>query len=273
MGWLGSSKADISYSYAQQTVTGLTVTGTGLTNGTMTGTTSSAAAVVNGVGVATNNPTDTLQAYLGAAPPAPQNDFMKYSAAGGGPQVGDFSRGDARITGSSLFAASGMSASNVAESFISTANTGPGLGTGTGSWSLAGTFTSTGTSVAIGFGWNNDILDLVSGVAASAESSFKMLITIQDQHGHQVIADPAELNTGLSAPPNNPETITSGTDSVSMSLAGLTAGDVFTISISGSELSSAQIVAVPEPGSMALAGVGGVLALAFHAIRRRNRKV
>jgi hypothetical protein len=30
---------------------------------------------------------------------------------------------------------------------------------------------------------------------------------------------------------------------------------------------------VPEPGSMALAGLGGALVLAFQAYRRRTRKV
>jgi len=274
IGWLGTSKADVAYAYAQQSITGLTVTGTGLSNGTMTGTASSASAVINGVGVATNNPTDTPQAYVGAAPPAPQNSYVKYSTQGGGPQAGDFSRGDSIITGTSLFTTAGMNATNVAESVLNTANTGLGLATGNGSWSLAGTFRSTGTSVTVGYNWANDILDAVTGAGASAQSSFKMSITIKDQHGNAIDASPSELNAALSAPPNSPEIITSGSGSAVLSLAGLTAGDVLTISITGTELSSAQLSpAIPEPGTFALAGMGGALALAFHAIRRRTRKV
>jgi len=240
----------------------------------MTGTASSASAVINGVGSATNNPTDTPEAYVGAAPPAPQNSYVKYSTQGGGPQAGDFSRGDSLLTGSTLFG-SGMSASNVAESIISTAGTGTGLATGNGSWSVAGTFSSTGSSVTVGYSWANDILDAVTGSGATAQSSFKLNITVKDQHGHQVTATPSELNTALSAPPNSPEIMTSGTGAATLSLAGLTAGDVFSIAITGTELSSAQLApAVPEPGTFALAGMGGVVALAFRAIRRRRaRKV
>jgi len=273
-GWVGTTKADIAYAYAEQALTGITVTGTGLTNGTMTGTASSASAVINGVGVATNNPTDTPQAYVGAAPPAPQNSYVKYSTQGGGPQAGDFSRGDSIITGTSIFTTAGMNATNVAESVLNTANTGLGLATGNGSWSLAGTFRTTGSSVTVGYNWANDILDAVTGAGASAQSSFKMSITIKDQHGNAIDASPSELNAALSAPPNSPEIITSGSGSAVLSLAGLTAGDVLTISITGTELSSAQLSpAIPEPGTFALAGMGGALALAFHAIRRRTRKV
>jgi hypothetical protein len=273
-GWLETARADIAYSYAEQTLTGVSVTGTGLTNGTMTGTASSASAVINGVGTATNNPTDTLQAYIGAAPPAPQNSYVKYSSQGGGPQTGDFSRGDAVLSGTTMFSTAGMNTSNVAETILSSAGTGSGLGTGTGSWSLAGTFASTGTSVTVGYNWANDILDTVTGTTASAQSSFKMSISIKDQHGHEVDFSPTELNTALSAPPNSPEIITSGSNTATLSLASLTAGDVLSIAITGTELSSSQLSpSVPEPGTFALAGMGGALALAFHAIRRRTRKV
>jgi len=275
-GWVGTTKADIAYAYAEQALTGLRVSGTGLANGTMTGTATSAAAVINGVGVATNNPTDTPEAYVGAAPPAPQNFFQKYAVSGGGTQPGDFSRGDALITGTSLFSTAGMNATNVAESILNTANSPPSsLATGNGSWSLAGSFTApTTTSITVNYNFANDILDLVTGTTASAQSSFKLSITIKDQHGNAVDASPTELNTALSAPPNSPEIITSGSGSAILSLAGLTAGDVFTISITGTELSSAQLAAIPEPGTFALAGMGGAVALGFRAIRRRRaRKV
>jgi hypothetical protein len=275
MGWNGVSRADIAYAYAEQTMTGITVTGTGLAGATMTGTATSAAAVVSGgAGDAHANPTDTLQAYAGAAPPAPQNSYVKYATSGGGTQAGDFSRGDAVLSGTSLFTTAGMNTSNVAETQVSTAGSGNGLGIGSGSWSIAGTFNTTGTSVTVSYNWANDIVAMVAGGIASAESSFKVSITIKDQHGHSIDASPAELNEALSAPPNGPELITTGTGSTTLSLAGLTAGDVFGIAISGTELSSGQLTAsVPEPGSMALAGLGGALVLAFQAYRRRTRKV
>jgi hypothetical protein len=273
MGWNGVSRADIAYAYAEQTMTGITVTGTALAGATMTGTATSASAVLAGAGDAHANPTDTLQAYVGAAPPAPQNSYVKYATSGGGTQAGDFSRGDALITGSSLFTTAGMNAINVAETQVSTAGSGTGLAIGSGSWSLAGSFTApTTSSVTVGYSWANDLVALVSGANASAQSSFKVSITIKDQHGHSVVGTPADLNEALSAPPNGPEIITTGTGSTTLSLASLTAGDVFGIAISGTELSSG-LLAVPEPGSMALAGLGGALVLAFQAYRRRTRKV
>jgi hypothetical protein len=272
-GWLETAKADVAYSYAQQQITGLTVTGTGLSAITQTGTSTNASAVLNGVGTATNDPLDTKQAYQGASPAAQENFFSKYSTQGGGTQAGDFTRGDALLSTGSLFRGPGMSAQNVAESIVSTAGSGPGaLATGSGSWSFAGTFTTSGTSVTVSYNWANDILDSVLGPGASAQSSFKLDITIKDQHGHSVDASPSELNTVLSAPPNSPEIMTSGSGSALLSLAGLTGGDIFTISISGTELSSSQLApAVPEPGTFVLAGMGGVLALAFHKLRRRAR--
>jgi hypothetical protein len=274
-GWVGTTKADIAYSYAQQAITNITLSGTGVTNGVMTGTATSASAVIKGAGSATNDPTDTLQAYIGASPPAPQNFYGKYSSQGGGPQTGDFSRSDAVLSpGGGLFGP-GLAATNVAESILSTAGTGPGLATASGSWSFAGTFNApTTTSITVAYNWANDILASVTGPTATAQASFKMSITIKDTHGHEVDNSPTELNTALSAPPNSPEIITSGSGSAVLSLASLTAGDVFTISITGTELSSAQLApAVPEPGTFALAGMGGALALAFRAIRRRTRKV
>jgi len=272
-GWSGASRADVCYSYAEQTVNGILVTGTGLTNANMTGTTTSASAVLGGSGVANNSPTDTLEAYVGALPKAPENFYSKWGTVGGGsPQTGDFSRGDAVLSGTSMFTTGGMNTSNVAETQVSSGGTGLGLATGNGNWSLAGTFKSTGTSVTIGYTYLNEILDLASGPLASAQSSYKFAISIKDQHGNEVDSAPLELNTVFSAPPNTPDFISSGSNTQTLSLTGMTAGDVLTISISGSELSSG-LIAVPEPGSMALAGLGGIVVLAFRASRLRARKV
>ena len=268
-GWNNASRADVAYGYAQQQVNNIIVSGAGLANTTTTGTSTSAAAALNGSGVSTNNPTDTLQAYIGAAPPAAQNFFSKYAVAGGGPQSGDFTRGDALITSSNLFT-TGSNTNNVAESYVTTP--GSGLTTGNGSWSISGSFTApTTTSVNVAYSWANDILAQVTG-NGSASASFKVTISIKDQHGHEVDATPVELNAALSAPPNGTELITSGTGSATLSLASLTAGDVYGIAIAGTELSSA-VASVPEPGPMVLAGLSGAIALAFGAFRGRNRKV
>ena len=270
-GWNNASRADVAYGYAQQQVNNIIVSGAGIANATTTGTSTSAAAALNGSGVSKNDPTDTPQAYVGAAPPAAQNFFSKYAVAGGGPQAGDFSRGDALIASSNLFT-TGSNTNNVAESYVT--SPGSGLATGTGSWSISGSFTApTTTSVNVAYSWANDIIASVTG-NGSASASFKVTISIKDQHGHEVDATPVELNTALSAPPNGVELITSGTGSATLSLSSLTAGDIYGIAISGTELSSAILISsVPEPGPMVLAGLSGAIALAFGAFRGRNRKV
>ena len=270
-GWNNASRADVAYGYAQQQVNNIIVTGTGIANATTTGTSTSASAAINGSGVSTNDPTDTPQAYVGAAPPAAQNFFSKYAVAGGGTQAGDFSRGDALITSSNLFT-TGSNTNNVAESYVT--STGSGLSTGSGSWSISGSFTApTTTSVNVAYSYTNDVLAQVLG-NGTASASFKVTITIKDQHGHQVNSTPTALNAALSAPPNGLELITSGTGVATLSLSSLTAGDVYGIAITGTELSSAILISsVPEPGPMVLAGLSGAIALVFGALRRRNRKV
>ena len=270
-GWTGAARADFVYAYAEQTLTNLTVTGAGLANAVGTGSATSASAAINGIGIATNNPTDTLQAYQGTPPPAPQNDFTKYSTAGGGPQAGDFTRGDTVLTGAANLFTTGVSLSNVAESFLSTgggASFGPGLVSSSGNVSVSGSFTAaTTSSVSVNFGFANDIIVQRSGTAGPASSSYAVIIAIKDQHGHEIDASPTSLQNALTAPPNGPEVITSGTGSALLNLGGLTSGDTFSITISSVNSSSATIAAVPEPSSMVLAVVGG-LGLLGYAHRR-----
>ena len=268
LGTTATAQADFAYGYAEQTISGLTMT-TAVINGTQTGNSTTASATIKGSGTSTNDPLDTLQAYQGASPPAPQNDYTKYSTAGGGPQAGDFTRGDALITGAgNLFLPAGASASNVAESFVSTAGTGPGLLTGSGSWTLSGTFTTTATAVTLSYNYANDIVAQVSG-NGQASASFKVTFSIKDQHGHEVNSSPNELSTALSSLPNGPEIISSGSSSATLSLAGLTSGDIYTLSTTGTELSAVTLFApVPEPSSIAMLGVG---LAGFAAVARRRR--
>jgi hypothetical protein len=263
LGAAGAARADFSYGYAQQTLSGLTITGTGLSNGTVTGSATTASAVAGGTGVATNSPTDALEAYQLSGPTATENNFTKYSTAGGGPQAGDFTRGDVVLGNRGNLFTSGANGSVVAESYASGTN---GLETASGSWQLSATFTSTGSSVTVGYGFNNDIYTLVSGTSLSpAEAQFGAVISIKDQHGHEVDAIPVELATAFSSPPNGPEVITSGNSSATLSLAGLTPGDTYTVTINVQALSAAG-AAVPEPASL------GVLALGAAGLLGRRRR-
>jgi len=268
------ARADMTYAFAQQQAT-FTVNGAGIT-GSFSSSSTSAEATVNGSGSSNSDPVDALQAYLGAAPPAPQNDFSRYSSfvatSPPGPQAGSFTRGDALLTSPANLFTTGANTSNVAESFLNSTS-GSGPETGAGSWSLNGSFTAAaGTnSVGVDFSWNNDILASVTG-GGTASGSFKVTIAVKDQHSHEVEATLADLNAARSAPPNSTESITSGVGSLSLGLGGLTAGDTMSISITGTELSSVSALApVPEPATIVMAGVGGVLALAVSALRRRSR--
>ena len=82
----------------------------------MTGSATTASAVAGGTGVATNSPTDALLAYQLSGPTATENNFTKYSAAGGGPQAGDFTRGDVVLGNRGNLFTSGANGSVVAES-------------------------------------------------------------------------------------------------------------------------------------------------------------
>jgi hypothetical protein len=267
-GRIGAARAGSEYGYAERTISGLKVT-TAVSDATVTGTSTSAAAVINGVGVATNAPTDTLQAYQGALPMAPQNDYSAYSTVLGGPQAGDFTRGDAIITGSSALFTSGVSASNVAESILSSGGIGSVLLTGNGNWTISSSFMTTASSVTISYNYANAVYTDLVGLG-NAQASFKAAFTIKDQHGHEVDAAPTELNTQLASLTNGPEIIKSGTGSVTLSLAGLTAGDTLALSITGTELTSVTTAAVPEPGSIVSFGIGA-MAIGGLALARRRR--
>jgi hypothetical protein len=263
-------RADAGYAFAEQTVTGVNVTGTGLAAAS-TGSSTADSAAIGGSGVSHNNPTDALQSYVGAAPPSGENNFGQYSSNGGGPQMGDFTRGDTLITGpGNLFNSTGFNASNVAETALNSTVSGPGvLGTGQGTWTASGSFTtpSTTTSVTVAFNFTNIVVAQLTGAGLS-QASFQVVISIKDQHGHEVDANPDALNAALSAPPTGAPLTSSGSGTQVLSLAGLTAGDTFAITITGTENSSVSLTAVPEPSSMCLLGIG----LSSAAIARFRRK-
>jgi hypothetical protein len=260
-GVMGASplRASFIYSYAQQTISALTVIGAGITNGSSSGTSTSASAAADGSGISTNNPLDTLQAYVGALPPSPQNNFTKYSTSGGGPQAGDFARGDAVISGQNNLFSTGAAFSVVAEAVASGTIS---QSTGASGAQISGSFMSTDSSVTVSFNYANDILVAGSG-AGSAQSHFGSTISIKDQHGHENVSGPLIVNNNLAFPPSGPEAITSGSVSVLLSLGGLTSGDVFSVSVNDQAMASATlpVTMTPEPASAGLlvAGAGFLL--------------
>jgi hypothetical protein len=268
LGLASSAQGAPIYAYAQQTLSGVTVAGT-FNNPALTGLATSAASAINGSGVSNNNATDTLEAYSGAAPPAPQNSYVKYSTLGGGPQAGDFTRGDAVLSNLANVFTTGFTASTVAESATSGPN---GLLTGTSSWLFSGTFTSPNTAnITVSYNFANDIMT-VATTPGAAQAKFSFLITVKDTHGHSVDSSPAELNSSFSAPPNGPEVITSGSGSTVLSLAGLTAGDVYAITFTGESASDVTSPsAVPEPNSAVLFSCGAGLLLLRKLIARRTQ--
>jgi hypothetical protein len=285
----GVTRADVIYTFARQTVSGLTVTGPtgGLLPGTFAGSATQASASQNGVGVSTNHPTDTLQAYVGAPPPAPQNSYVRYSSivvpglvtSPPGPQGGDFSRGDALLTGTSNLFTTGISASNLAESFQTTSGPGQVGSAGLGIWNVGGSFAGGALaglgSLVVNYSWVNDVVAYVNGTAAdSASASFGMMIAVKDQHGNENDVNPTLLNKAVSALPNTAESISSGGPvSTLVSLAGLTLTDSISISITGTESTSVSIsTPVPEPGCMTLVVTGLVPLAIVGLLRWKNRR-
>jgi hypothetical protein len=265
-----AARADLGYAFATQTVTGVNVSGTGLT-AVSTGSSTTDSDALAGSGVSHNDPLDAKQSYVGALPTSAENNFGIYSSQGGGPQSGDFTRGDTLISSpGNLFNSTGFSASNVAETALNSASSGPGiLGTGQGTWTASGSFTTptTTTSVTVSFNFTNEVISQLTGAGLS-QASFQVTISIKDQHGHEVDANPDALNAALSAPPTGSPLISSGSGTQVMSLAGLTAGDTFAVTITGTENSSVSLTGVPEPSSMCLLGIG----LSSAAIARFRRK-
>jgi hypothetical protein len=290
-----SARADIAYAFAEQSISNLTITaaGGGALPGAISGTATQASAVANGSGAASNNPLDTAPAQVGTSPMVPNNYLTHYSsltaglnvlpATPPGPDTGDFTRGDAVITSPNIF--TGASASNVAESIVGTSGAGTALFTGQGTWTTSGVLPANQlagmTALAVNFSFANDVAAWLSNQSEGfASASFKLTISVKDQHGNENDLTPSQVNTAISTPANGNEIVNSGSVTglvlpLSTSAGGannLVLTDMLTISITGTEV-TAVALSVPEPSSIALGAVAGGLVLATGALRRwKNRR-
>jgi hypothetical protein len=270
------ARAEVAYAFAEQTISGLSITPAA---GTFSGATpvvtiTSDSSTINGSGSSNSDPVDAPQAYLGAPPAAPQNDFAQFATFPSGPpqtagtlptSPNSFSRGDVLVvpTGAS------NSGSTVAESFLD----GSGLtknGTAASSYTASFSFTPTATTtLAIAYNYANDIYVATTGTG-NASATYKFAITIKDASGAVVFSSTTDqTNLNLVAPPQGGEIIQNGSQTVTT--GSLTAGNSYTLIFSGNANTSVLVAAVPEPGPMSLAAVGGVVATVIGVVRRRRR--
>jgi len=246
----GAGADSISYAFAEQTISGVTVSGA--TVGALkTGTDS--AATLGGSGIAFSDPTDAAEAFLGAAPPAPQNFFMRYAPSlAAASALGTFIRGDTAVSPV-------ISLSVVAESYLN-GNSSPGSGHGGLDLTAPLTLSSSGP---VTFSWNylNDA-DVATSNGGSAQAVFKFNLTIKDITGNVVFSNsPSALNLGVGSPPNGGEIHGSG--SMSITSGTLTPG---TYSATLSE-SADSFVSVPSPVPAPAAAWGGLGLLSMLAAR------
>ena len=264
------AKAAPSYAFAEQTISGLTLSPTvtpagPLTTVTLDGTT------LNGLGTAQSNPLNVLQAYQGGAPPAPEDFYARY--APGNPPVspvagGTFTRGDAIIA--SLGQATNSS-SVVAESYLP----GPGTASATGAGGLNASITFLPTvagPLMLTYNYSNRAFVNVGPAlgGGNATADYHFTISIKDSAGTVVFnSSTANTNLSLSAPPNGAEVIRSGTETVTT--PALTLGTTYTVTFSSTAQTSVTTV-IPEPASMSLFGIGTFSVLALARVRNRKAK-
>jgi len=263
-GWAATARADIAYAFAEQTISGLSITPT-VTATSPVSTFTQDSSTLNGSGLSNSNPTDALQAYQGGLPAAPQNFFLRY-APGSPPvsPVGNFTRGDVAIP---VLSGPTNSSSVVAESYLNGA--GPQSETGSAGLGASFSFTPSATgALTISYNFSNDLFVFTTGLG-SAAGNYHFDITIKDAAGAVVFnANTANTNLSLTAPPNGAEVIRSGAEAVVTPV--LTAGTGYTLIFSSTAQSSVTIAAVPEPGAATLVAASGALALVVGAVRRRS---
>ncbi len=296
MGVASTSRAG-SYTYAEQTLSNLSLSLTGgtLTAGAVTYGSSDGASLTaqNGTSVSAANSalppgTDPAQAYVGSPTPPPQNSFTQFATFSTAPPqpTGDapltpnagFARGDALITpGSGIFSTSGLTASNVAETFMTGAT--HVAGSGTGSWAITASFTvsgalTTGATLNYSTGYSNYIFSSIFNSAdglpgISANANYALDFTLKSSTGLLIgELTPGLLNHSDGTPPNTVGLLLSGTDSGQIH-AGLLDGG-YTLTITGTEVIQAS-TSVPEPSSLILLCLGGGVGLVVLTARRRRK--
>ncbi len=144
-GWTSQARADLSYGYAEENISGLSIS-PAISAASSVTSSSTSGATLNGSGSSFSNALDAQQTYIGGSPQSPQNNFTRY-APGIPPvsPVGNFTRGDSQIA---TLTGPTNSASVVSERFLN--GTGPASETGTSSVTTGLTFTtSTGGHLTI----------------------------------------------------------------------------------------------------------------------------
>jgi len=273
-----AARADFAYGFAEQTISGLSVTpSTGTLTPTIGVTTTSFdGSTFNGSGPSNSDPNglDALQSFSGPTAPAPENFFTKYATfavgsplpAGTAPTgPGPFGRGDSQIA--SLVAGSNL-ASVVGEAYVNSISAASGNGGVTASFSFT---LSSAASLGISYNFLNDIYVATGGPLSGATASYSFNITVKDVTGAVAFsASPSDTNLSLVAPPQGGEIRSIGSGSVTTST--LSAGTQYTLIFDIQASASARIRAVPEPGSVALLAIGG-FASACYALRQRRKVI
>jgi len=272
--WAADARADIAYGFATQTISGLTITPTitpgagGVVTSTQNNTT------LNGAGSSTSNPLDAPQVFQGGGPPAPENFFARY--APGNPPVsptGNFTRADSAIP---VLSGPGNTSSVVSESYLNSASAPPAT-TETGGAQLTASLTFTvpnTTALTINYNYSNQLFGFVSG-AATASANFKFNITIKDATTGAIVfsSSPTPNNTSIAVPPPGNEIVTATGPAPAIITPVLNAGTQYSLVFSSSASTSVALTpAVPEPGSMSLVAMGGVLTLGVGMLRRRKAR-
>jgi hypothetical protein len=260
----------IAYGYAEQTISNVMLLPASGTLGgiTITNTSTLDGATTDGSGVSKSDAVDAAQTYFGPSAP-PENTFVR-TATGNPPSAASFTRGDVQIAG----LGTGSPVGNVvSESMLN--GVGPHSETGNSALTASVNFTPSATGVlSIRYTYANDIYVVTTGPGGASTASYNFDFNIRNAAGLLVYSygtSPLSANTNLtlSAPPQVPEIIRSGTDTVAT--VSLNAGQTYTLTFTEKTATSVSLAAIPEPAPIALAAVAGGLTIATGAIRRRRR--